>query len=119
MKFGSLLLFSENPEELASFYKKVFEKDPQWEEGGYSGFQLGQGMFIVGPHDKVKGKNNMPERMLVNFETEDVAGEFKRIKDLGAKVVKEPYDPAEKGDMSIATFADPDGNFFQLTSPMK
>jgi len=34
--------------------------------------------------------------------------------------VQEPYDPGDEadGDMSIATFADPDGNYFQLVSPM-
>jgi predicted enzyme related to lactoylglutathione lyase len=119
LKFNSLLLFSEKPDTLAEFYKKVFDKDPDFSEGGYSGFQLGHGMIVVGPHDKVKGENKTPERMLINFETEDVAGNFERIKKQGAKVIKEPYDPGEGAGASIATFADPDGNYFQLTSPMK
>ena len=114
------MLFSANPDELSGFYKKVFDKDPEFEDGGYTGFQLGQGMFVIGPHDKVHGENKTPERILFNFETEDVKGEFERIKKSGAKVIKEPYDPSGKGeDMSIATFADLDGNYFQLTSPMK
>jgi predicted enzyme related to lactoylglutathione lyase len=34
-------------------------------------------------------------------------------------VVREPYDPSGgDGDMRIATFADPDGNYVQLMSPM-
>lgn len=120
LKFNSLLLFSENPKELAEFYKKVFEKDPDWDEGGYSGFTLGQGMFMVGPHDKVHGKNTNPERALVNFETEDVKGDFERIKKIdGAKVIAEPYAPGEAEEMLLATFADPDGNYFQLASPMQ
>ncbi len=119
LKFNSLLLFSENPKELAEFYKKVFKKDPGWEEGGYTGFMIGQGMFMVGPHDKVHGENKNPERMIVNFETDDVRGEFERIKKLGAKVVAKPYHPGEAEEMMLATFADPDGNYFQLASPMK
>ena len=42
--------------------------------------------------------------------------EFERIKDLGAEVVKEPYEL--DGNFWLATFADPDGNCFQLATPM-
>jgi len=119
LKFNSLLLFSEKPDTLVEFYKKVFDKDPDFSDGGYSGFQLGPGMIVIGPHDQVKGKNKTPERMLINFETEDIEGDFERIKKEGAHVIKEPYDPNGGEDMLIATFADPDGNYFQLTSPMK
>jgi predicted enzyme related to lactoylglutathione lyase len=117
LKFNSLLLFSEKPDTLAEFYKKVFDKDPDFSDGGYSGFQVGNGMIVIGPHDKIKGENKTPERMLINFETEDVKDDFERIKKEGAKIIKEPYNPGE--GMLIATFADPDGNYFQLTSPMK
>ena len=47
-------------------------------------------------------------------ETKDVKAEFDRIAATGATVVKEPYDIQ---GMWIATFADPDGNYFQLMSP--
>lgn len=119
LKLSSLFLFSENPAELAEFYKKVFAKDPEWEDGGYSGFSLGEGMLIIGPHDKVKGKNKNPERIFANFEIDDVKGEFEKIKKLGAKVIAQPYHPDEEKTMTLATFADPDGNYFQLASPMK
>ncbi len=34
-------------------------------------------------------------------------------------VVRDPYNPGESADMGlIATFADPDDNYFQLMSPM-
>jgi len=119
LKFNSVLLFSENPKPLIEFYKKVFEKNPDWDEGGYGGFNLGGGMFMIGPHDKVHGENKTPERVLFNFETDDVEGDFARIKEVGAKVVAEPYHPGESEEMMLATFADPDGNYFQLASPMK
>jgi predicted enzyme related to lactoylglutathione lyase len=57
-----------------------------------------------------------PERIIINFETDDVKGEFERIKDLNAEIISDPY---EMGGMWIATFADPDGNYFQLVSPWK
>ena len=122
LNFNSILVFSENPSELAEFYKKVFEKDPTWNEGGYIGFQIGAAFISFGPHDIVKGKSANPERIMFNFETDDVRGEFDRIKQLGAQVIAEPYGdeekPMEEGGGVIATFADPDGNFFQLMSPM-
>jgi predicted enzyme related to lactoylglutathione lyase len=56
---------------------------------------------------------------MLNFQTADVKGEFERIKELGARVKQEPYQPGEgAGEMWIATFEDPDGNYFQLASPM-
>ncbi len=119
LTFNSLLLFSEKPKELAEFYKKVFQTDPSWEGGEYAGFNVNGGMFMVGPHDKVHGENKNPERMIVNFQTEDVKGEFKRIKELGAKIIAEPYHPGEEKEMMLATFADPDGNYFQLATPME
>jgi predicted enzyme related to lactoylglutathione lyase len=53
-----------------------------------------------------------------NLETSDVDGDFARLRDAGAIVVREPYHPEGGGEMSIATLADPDDNYFQLMSPM-
>jgi predicted enzyme related to lactoylglutathione lyase len=49
-----------------------------------------------------------------------VEGDFERFKAAGATVVQAPYNPGgdESDEMSIATLADPDGNYFQLVSPM-
>ncbi len=115
LNFNSILIFSENPESLAAFYEKVFEKKPDWDMQGYKGFQLASTSITIGPHDKVHGKSQNPERIMINLETDDVSKEFERIKALGAHVIKEPGETEED---SIATFADPDGNFFQLMPPM-
>ncbi len=119
LDLNSLLVFSEDPKKLSDFYKKVLQKEPDMEDHGYVGFMAGTTFVSFGPHDKIKGKNQNPERMLLNFATDDVQGEFKRIKALGAKVVAEPYKPGEDASMWIATFADPDGNYFQLMTPWK
>lgn len=120
MNLNSILIGSENPKELTAFYTKIFGK-PSMEEGTYSSWQLGTGWVTVGPHDKVKGKNSDSGRVIWNIETPDVKSEFERIKGAGASVVQEPYNPDEAGEaetMMIATFADPDNNYFQLMSPM-
>lgn len=123
LNFNSLLVFSENPAELSKFYEKVFNKKPDFTMESYTGFQIGAGWITIGPHDKVKGKSTNPERIMFNLETEDVKGEFERIKGVeGAQVIAEPYGdeekPMEEGGGVVATFADPDGNYFQLMSPM-
>jgi predicted enzyme related to lactoylglutathione lyase len=46
-----------------------------------------------------------------------VQGDFQRLKAAGATVVQEPYQPDEDPEGWIATFADPDDNYFQLVSP--
>ena len=117
LNFNSILVFSEDPKNLSDFYKKIFKKNPDWEMEGYFGYQVGSAFISFGPHDKVHGKNAAPERIMINFETKDVKGEFERIKGLGATVVKELYEPGEEEGGSIATFADPDGNYFQLMTP--
>lgn len=113
------MVFTDDPSSLAEFYKKVFGSDPGWTDGGFSGFAAGSGYLMVGPHDKVHGKSSNPERVIFNFETTDVEGEYKRILGIGAESVAEPYHPGEDKDMTLATLAEPDGNYFQLASPMK
>ena len=113
------MVCSEDPKALGEFYSKVLGKEPDMaEENGYWGFLVGNTFLTIGPHDRVKGKNLNPERVMINFDTKDVPGEFERIKGVGAKVVAEPY---EMGDgertAQIATFEDLDGNYFQLMTP--
>jgi len=66
----------------------------------------------------VHGASKEPGRVIWNLETPDVRAEFERMKAAGATVVREPYRPGEMEDGWICTFADPDGNYFQLMSPM-
>jgi predicted enzyme related to lactoylglutathione lyase len=117
LNMTTVMIYSEEPKELKAFYTKVLG-EPAWEGNGYVGWQAGNGMLMTGPHSEVKGRNEMPGRIIVNFETPDVKAEFDRIKDLGAKVEQEPYQPDQEQDMWLATLEDPDGNFFQLASPM-
>jgi predicted enzyme related to lactoylglutathione lyase len=117
MNFNSVLIGSENPQPLAEYYTKLFG-EPTWNDGGYIGWMIGSGAITIGPHDQVKGKNAEPGRVIWNIETTDVKSEFDRFVDAGATVVQEPYSPGEEMEGQIATFADPDGNYFQLMSPM-
>jgi predicted enzyme related to lactoylglutathione lyase len=119
LKLDSVMIGSEDPGALSRFYARIFGS-PTWEDQGYTGWQLGDAGFMIGSHSEVKGRNEMPGRIMWNLETPDVAGEFERIKALGVAVVQEPYRPGgpENESFWLATFEDPDGNYFQLASPM-
>jgi len=103
MNLNSILIGSEDPKALADYYTKLFG-EPGWNEGGYTGWQIGAGAVTVGPHDQVKGENTAPGRIIWNIESADVKADFETFKAAGA---------------TIATFSDPDGNYFQLMSPME
>lgn len=119
LNLNSFLLSSEGPKKLVDFYKQVLACGPKRVDGEYSVFDTGACALVIGPHSKVQGQNRNPERIILNFETNEVKGEFERIKALGAKVIAEPYSMGDDQDFLIATLADPDGNYFQLISPMK
>lgn len=116
LNLNSILISSEDPQTLSQFYGRILDKEPDMKEEGYTGYVAGKTFIGIGPHDKVKGRNSNPERIILNFETPDVKGEFERIKGLGAEVVAEPYQ-MEGSNAWIATLADPDGNYFQLMTP--
>ena len=119
LTLNTVMIGSDDPKSLSEFYTKVLGK-PGWEDSAYVGWQAGSSWLMIGEHSEVKGRNEMPGRIILNFETPDVKGEFDRIKGLGAAVQQEPYQPGgvDAPEMWIATFEDPDGNYFQLASPM-
>ncbi len=119
LNLNNVMLGSEDSKRLADFYTKVLGKpNPDWSDdaNGWFGWQAGDGGLVIGPHSDVKGTNPQPGRIMLNFSTSEVREEFERIKGLGAEVVAEPYEPGG-GGMLMCTFADPDGNYFQLATP--
>ncbi len=115
LNLNSIMIGTQQPEVLAKFYKEVFQKPADMEEGGWHGWLVGSCFFNIGEHSEVKDKSKEPARLIFNFETAEVKQEFERIKAIeGVSIIKEPY---EMQGMWIATLADPDGNYFQLATP--
>ena len=102
--------------EQAAFYEKVLGSPAGMadNENGIYGWDLGSIYFSLLDHSEMVGNTKDPGRVMLNFETPLVKEEFERIRNLGAKVIREPY---EMGGGWIATLADLDGNFFQLVTP--
>jgi predicted enzyme related to lactoylglutathione lyase len=117
MNFNNIMIGTDNAPALADFYRRVLG-DPTYSDDSYTTWQIGSGVVSVGAHSEVHGKNAEPGRFIWNIESDDVKGDFARMKAAGATVVREPYQLGE-GDQTvwIATLADPDGNYFQLASP--
>jgi predicted enzyme related to lactoylglutathione lyase len=119
MNFNSILIGSAQPKALVDYYTKLFGPPMMPDDGGgYAGWLIGSGFVGVGPHSEVNGPNQSPGRLIWNIESDDVNGEFERMRAAGAIVVREPYEFEGAPGSAIATLADPDGNYFQLMSPM-
>lgn len=116
--FEGVLLSSEDAKMLAEFYRDVVGLEIKQEFEGEDGVMVyemdtknGSSLFI-NAHDKVKGKNKEPERLIINLEVDDIEKEAKRLKDQKVKLIADIYHIEEYG--LIATFEDPDGNYFQF-----
>ena len=110
----SPMIGSSDPIKLSEFYGKVLGSDPVYQDGEWAGYKVASTYLMIGPHSDVAAKNVEPARVMFNIEVDDVQKEFDRIKNLGAKVVKDLGPANETEDTRIATFEDPDGNYFQV-----
>ncbi len=117
LTLNSVMIGTKQPTVLATFYEKVLGKPADMidKENGFWGWQIGTVYLSVLEHSGMSGNTKDPGRVMFNFETRQVKEEFQRIRALGAKVIREPY---QMGEEWIATLADPDGNYFQLVTPM-
>jgi predicted enzyme related to lactoylglutathione lyase len=119
LKLNSVMVGTKQPKVMAAFYEKVLGKpaDMVDAENGFFGWDTGACYFAILDHSEMVGQTKDPGRVLLNFETTQVKEEFARIKALGGKVIKEPEAMGSETAM-LATLADPDGNYFQLVTPM-
>lgn len=117
LNLNSVMIGTTQPQVLANFYEQVIGKpaDMVDTEQGFYGWQVGSAFLSVLAHSAMDGTTTDPGRVMLNFETSHVQEEFERIQALGGAVIAAPY---EMGGGWIATLADPDGNYFQLMSPM-
>ncbi len=118
LTLNSVMIGTKQPKVLAAYYEKVLGQPAGMvdEEYGFYGWQAGAAFLSILDHSEMGGPTKDPGRIMFNFETSQVKEEFERIKAAGGTVIREPYE-MEGG--WIATLADPDGNYFQLVTPME
>ena len=116
MNFNGILIGSEDPQRLTDYYRKLFG-EPGWDDGGYTGWQIGSGGISIGPHSEVHGKNAAPAGS---------SGTSRATTCRATSIDSRPPAPpssasrtasSRRPDAWIATFADPDDNYFQLITP--
>src|SRR5207249_7246107 len=64
LSLNSIMIGTEDTKVLNDFYAKVLGK-PTWEDSGYVGWQVGSSNLMIGPHSEVKGRNEMPGRIIL------------------------------------------------------
>jgi predicted enzyme related to lactoylglutathione lyase len=117
LNLNSVMIGTKRPEVMVDFYAKVLEKPAEIVEvnNGFYGWKAGTTYISILDHSRMEGPTKDPGRVMINFETSRLKEEFERIKALGALVIQDPY---EIDGEWIATLADPDGNYFQLITPV-
>ncbi|OGD87084.1 hypothetical protein A2870_04630 [Candidatus Curtissbacteria bacterium RIFCSPHIGHO2_01_FULL_41_11] len=118
-RLESLNLFTESAKKLSAFYrdkvglKITFEAVMGENDEEMYELKLGIGpkLYII-DHSKVKGLNKNPDRVIFNLEVDDIKKEAARLKKAKVKLVQDTYHVEGYG--YIATFADIDGNYFQI-----
>ena len=114
-QFASASVWSEDINNLLPFYRDVLGLKVTMESPGYA--LVGQTSpespgLLLGTHSEVHGRNNDPARHMVGFESDDLRGDWERLKAAGVEFVEDHTDFDD--NMSIATLKDPEGNLVQL-----
>jgi len=105
-------VFSENLNNLLPFYRDVLGLPVGTEGPGFVVLGDPAGPSIgLGTHSEVRGKAAEPARHIVGVETDDIQGDYNRLKGLGVEFLEEP---TPGGAVTFATLKDPEGNYVQL-----
>ena len=114
-EFSGVTIWSEDLNNLLPFYRDVLGLKVAMESPGFA--LLGEDRpeapaLALGTHSEVHGRNTDPACHMVGFTSDNLAANWKRLKEAGFEFIEEP---TEYGDeMTIATLKDPEGNLVQL-----
>lgn len=116
-KVISVCLWSGNYKKLAKWYKDIFgltvrEHLTLPDDTGYD-FDFQPANFYVGKHDKVKGKNKDPYRMMIGFNVKSVTKTYEYLRKKGVRIIAKPFE-GPPGGFWCMTVADPEGNILQF-----
>lgn len=115
-KISATLIWSENYQALASWYKEklgatVIEELTLSNDTG-TGLSMGESYLWIGKHSEVKGKNKDPFRIMFNISVDSVEETYKELVSKGVNFIAKPF-LAPTGKY-FATFEDLDGNILQF-----
>jgi len=113
-QFSGVTIWSEDVNNLLPFYRDVLGLRVASESPGFvllGGDDRNAPALALGTHSEVHGRNSDPARHMVGFTSDDIAADWKRLKEAGVEFIE---DPTKYDDMTIATLKDPEGNLLQL-----
>lgn len=115
----SILIWSENYKELATWYEEKLELVPESEltlpnDTGVT-FNLNGILLWIGYHDGVKGKNKDKYRLMPGFNVSSVTEVYNKLVAKDVEFIQEPIISPTK-DYYVATAVDLDGNILQFFS---
>ncbi len=118
-----VLIFSENPDKLMTFYRDVLELKLESEmklsnDYGYMFIVNNDYKLWIGKHSEIKGKAKEPYRHIFNLYVDSVQKWYEKIKDtkdvtIVCKPCETPFSKPED-QWFVCTFLDPEGNCWQF-----
>ena len=97
---------------LLPFYRDMLSLPVAVETPGFVVLGRREGPSLaLGTHSEVRGRNADPARHMIGLTTDDITGDYKRLKDSGVEFIEPPTDYP---NVRVATLKDPDGNLVQL-----
>ncbi len=111
-RFDGVTVWSQDLNNLLPFYRDVLGLKVADQAPGFAVFGDGKAPSLrLGTHSEVHGRNPDPARHMVSFYSDDLSGDWERLKAAGVEFIEEPTD---YDGMRIATLKDPEGNLVQL-----
>ena len=109
---AGVIIWTEDLERLAAFYKEVLGLRPQSVRPNFVAFRFGEVRLSLGTHGQVAGSAKDPYRVMVNLGVADIHEAYRRLRERGVTFIRPPEEEHWGG--WVATFKDPDGNILQL-----
>lgn len=96
------------------FYAETLALPVRSDRDGFVNFDWNGVRLTVAVHSDLfsPSLNRDPLHILINFETDDIVGEYERLTTAGV-IFRRPPEPESWGGR-VATFIDPDNNLLQL-----
>lgn len=105
-------IWSEDLNNLLPFYRDTLGLKVGFESPGFVLLgELDTPSVALGTHSEVRGPNRDPARHMVGLRTDDIEGDAATLKAKGVEFVS---DVEVTGEVTVATFKDPEGNYLQL-----
>ena len=113
-KFAGASIWSEDLNNLLPFYRDMLGLTVLQESEGFVvlGESFDSATLGLGTHSEVHGRNSDPARHMVGMESDDLAADWKRLKEAGVEFIQDPTEYG--GGMTLATLKDPEGNLVQI-----